>query len=236
MGIETLIGLGGSHSDEVRGVVDEALKAWQPELITLEAPVGDVVMRRISILGLNAKLFSKHRTPQTSSGPKKLISLGHLDSGERTYSIDGEPLGSLLLNDAPNVALELALESGIPVYFVDDPFRDGKTIAGLHKGRGGVSGPVYYNILRVPILRELLPERTDRGFDRRNKFMANAILFLAERYGVRKLAHAGGMGHFRRDYISPTARVPNFSSTTIQDLVKPDHFQLYGTSGIVRLR
>lgn len=246
MELETLIGLGWSHSDDVQRVVGEALKAWQPELITLEAPVGEVVMKRIHVLGLNVKLFSTHHRPEMSSGSKKLVRVGVSDSGRPgtwtcSYTIDGEHLATLPENDAPNVALEFALTTGTPVYFVDDPFRDGLTIAGLHKGIGSTSGNVYYNILRVPphislLRQELLPGRADRGFASRNKFMASAILFLTERYGLHKLAHAGGMGHFRLDYCSPSATVPNFSSTTIQGMVKPGNFQLYGTSGIVKVR
>ncbi len=241
MTLDTLIGLGGSHLHNVRELVSERLEEFAPDIITLEASIGTTTLGIGKMVHGNVTVhvpYSTHSAPKIAHGRKKLIRVGLLDDRKAVYNIDGQEFASLYMDDAANAAFEFGLKKELPVFFIDNPFQDGKTIIGIRKTNadGNLSGEVVYCPLTLPPpTEELAPATTDRGFDKRNKFIAHAILILSEYCGANKVAHAGGIGHFRRDYRTETASILHYSQTTIQDLVKPRNFHLYGMSGIVKV-
>ena len=213
MTLDTLVGIGSTHLDDISSYTYEILKSFNLNLITIEASPGIQTIRPRG-----------WKIPQIAPGVVKIRKVAK-NIGENNYFINDQLFISLLSNDGPNAALEYALQSGIPVYFIDNPLKDEKTIVGIHKTQ---TNQYQYTKLKLPPpIGKLASNKNDRGFDSRNKFMTRAIIFLADIYKAKAVAHVGGNSHFTYAWHSPTGIVDNFSSTTIQELVSPKHFYHY---------
>ncbi len=222
MTLDTLIGVGGTHLHDIYAFTQDILRSVNLDLITIEASIGFQTIRPRG-----------WKIPKISEGKVRIRKIQKPNTGQTEYFINDQSFISLRSIDCPNAALEYALKSGVPVYFVDNPLKDDKNIVGIEKIKDNM-----YNYIKLTLhqpIGKFAPNNSDRGFDPRNKFMAWAIVYLFNHYKAKKIAHVGGNSHFTYEWYSPTGVVPNFSSTTIQELVNPKNFYYNGTRGRVKV-
>ena len=130
--LDNLIGIGVTHLHDVRDytikVLERLSKRSKIDIITIEAKVYTLKLGPVT-----------YQIPEVAKIDPGVVRLNRVlkEKNREEYYINDSLFITMTSYDGMDAALVYALQFGIPVYFIDNPFADGSTIAGFHKARHG---------------------------------------------------------------------------------------------------